>query len=308
MSPTTLDIPRFRGEMVEAPAPTSEYARASGPYRFVPSHVAVPSSADDVAALVRWADREGRPLVPRGAGTGMPGHNVGEGVIVDLAREFSAVGEVDREHRTIRVGPGARAKDVDAAARAVGLYFPPLPSSAERCTVGGMVANNAAGARSFRWGATRAWVGGGDAVLASGAHVELGPGHPLPGPMERLRRRLREELGPEPARHPRWPAVRKNSSGYALDAFLATGDGAQLVTGSEGTLVLVTSVLLRLVDRPAERAVVLVRVPRPDDLPEIVEAARSVGAAACEYLGRRIVEMAELDRDPEIAPLARDAA
>lgn len=307
MPPSALDIPDFRGDVSNAPRELSPYESAAGPYRFVPSAVVVPSSPDDVSALVRWAAREERALVPRGAGTGMPGHNVGSGVIVDLGRELATVGKVDRERRTIRVGPGARAAAVDAAARAAGLYFPPLPSSAERCTVGGMIANNAAGARSFRWGATRAWVEEVDAVLPDGSTAELGPGRRLPAPMETLRRRLREDLGADPARHPKWPAVRKNSSGYALDAFVATGDGAQLVTGSEGTLALVTSAVLRLVERPAERAVVLLRVPDANDLPDMVDAAGSAGAVACEYLGRRIIEMAELARDPEIAPIARDA-
>jgi len=307
MSPSPRDIPDFHGHVLAPTADRSSYERASGPYRFVPRDVVVPTRPDDVAALARWASREGRALVPRGAGTGMPGHNVGTGVIVDLAQELRTVDPVDRDRRTVRAGPGARAAEIDAAARAEGLYFPPLPSSAERCTLGGMVANNAAGARSFRWGATRAWIEGLDVVLADGSSARLGPGRPLPAPMEALRRRLHDDLGADPARHPRWPAVRKNSSGYALDAFLATGDGAQVVAGSEGTLALVTSAVLRLVERPTTRAAVLLRVPAPDDLPEMVEAAGSVGASACEYLGRRILEMAELARDPEIAPLARDA-
>ena len=296
--------PDFDGAFLTGNERTEPWSRASGPFRMTPAAVARPAHPDDVALLVAWARAEGRPLVPRGAGTGMPGHNVGRGVVLELGEPFATVGPVDREARTVRVGPGAVADDVAAAARRAGLAFPPLPSSSDRCTIGGMVANNAAGARSFLHGSVREWVVELDAVLPDGRTVTLGAGRPLPEPLDGLHLELVGRLGREPAG---WPEVRKNASGYALDRFLPSGDGAQLLVGSEGTLGVVTSVLLRLVPEPEERAVVLLGVPTLDDLPAVTSLAAEIGASACEYFGRRILEMAELADDPDVGPLARGA-
>lgn len=293
--------PGFAGEFLTAESRREPYGTASGPVRVLPAAVARPRGLDDVVRLMEWAGGEGVSLVPRGAGTGMPGGNVGAGVSVDFAA-LDQVSEPDLSTRTIRVGPGAVAQQVARAAEAVGLYFPPLPSSADRCTLGGMVANNAAGARSFLHGAVREWIEELEVVLPGGMRVRMGPHHPLPPSLSRLHDELLRDLGRSPAG---WPSVRKNSSGYALDRFLPTGDGAQLLTGSEGTLGVVTEVVLRLVERPEARGVVLLGLPGLHDLPGAAARAAELGAGACEYFGRRILEMAELDRDEDVGELAR---
>lgn len=293
----------FRGRFLTDPDDLAPWAAASGPYGFMPAAVAVPRDAEDVARLVEWAAARDFPVVPRGAGTGMPGHNVGTGVVLDLST-LDTVDPVDEDRHTIRVGPGAVAAAVAREADRAGLYFPCLPSSADRCTVGGMVANNAAGARSFRHGAVRYWVQELTVVLADGSTATVGTGRPLPVPLKELHEDLLQELGPTPEG---WPSVRKNSSGYALDHFLPGGDAAQLIVGSEGTLGIVTSVLLRLTERPLERVALLAGLPDLDRLPDIAHRAAEVGASACEYFGRRILEMADLAEDPEVGPLARGA-
>ena len=183
-SPASLPDPPpdFRGAFSTDPDLRERHARAAGPLSLAPVAVATPRDTDDLRRLVRWAGETGTPLVPRGAATGMPGGNVGRGVAVDLLGHFDQVGAVDGERRRIRVGAGAVADEVRRAARRSGLALPPLPSSADRCTVGGMVANNAAGARSFRHGAIREWVEALDVVLADGSLVKLRSGEPPPPP------------------------------------------------------------------------------------------------------------------------------
>lgn len=295
----------FRGPILTDRTTLDACARASGPFRFRPIAVARPADVGDVRSLVMWAAAEGMALVPRGAGTGMPGHNVGPGVVVELGGRFRRIAPVDRERRLVRVGPGAVASDVAAAAAANGLCLPALPSSADRCTVGGMVANNAAGARSFRHGSIRERVEELEVVLADGEVLRVGGDHPLSGPFEGLRRRLGEEFGLAGSG---WPRVRKNSSGYALPRFLESGDAAQLLVGSEGTLGIVTSVLLRLEAPAPERAAGLLGLPALEALPEVAARTEAAGASACEYLGRRILEMARLDEDPDCGPLSRRSA
>lgn len=308
----------FGGRFLTSEDALASYAGASGPYRIHPRAVAVPESEDDVVRLVRWAADDGLHLIPRGAATGMPGGNVGEGVIVDLSHGFRSIEPVDSGARLVRVGAGAVAADVNRAAREHGLFLPPLPSSAERCTIGGMVANNAAGARTFKYGATRDWVKSLTVVLADGRRVDLhGPGRgagteraedvrgpDLPAPFHDLWQSLRPRW---PDLEEGWPAVRKNSSGYALDRFLPAGDPVQLLVGSEGTLGLVTSVTLALTPEPRSRGLILTAASGPEDFLELIRAADRIGASACEFFGRRFLEIGKLEDDPRVGTLARGA-
>ncbi len=247
--------------------------------------------ADDVSAVLSWASQHQEPVVPRGAGTGMPGGNVGRGIALDISAYFRAREPLDVSSRTVRVEPGVLAEDVDRAARQEGLFLPPLPSSADRCTVGGMVANNAAGARTFKYGAIRDWVKALEVVTADGSQYRLETGEPGPPEFTKLHAELRAELGKEA---PGWPPVRKNSSGYALDRFLPEADPVQLVVGSEGTIAVVTSITLTLAPVPEEQVVALIAVRNLLDLPILLQWARDNGASACEFFGRRFLEVASL--------------
>lgn len=280
----------FRGSFETAPGVLAEYSGASGPVTLYPEAVATPMDAADVATLVHWARAEGVPLVSRGAGTGMPGGNVGRGVSVDLTRHFARLHRVHSEARTVFAEAGVTLQRVEEAAREHGLFFPPLPSSADRCSVGGVVANNAAGARSFRYGTTRDWVAAVTATLADGSEVTLSEGDPGPDPFRRLHARL------APARDTilaSWPRVRKNSSGYALDRFLPEGEALSLLPASEGTLAIFTGATLRLAPLPARRAVVLLSLRDLDQVPVVASRARDLSASACEFFGRRFVQLVD---------------
>ena len=239
----------------------------------------------------------------------MPGGNVGSGVCVDLSHGFRRLDEVDARRRQVRAGCGVVATDVARAAESAGLFFPPLPSSADRCTLGGMVANNAAGARSFKYGAVREWVREVDVVLADGRCVRLARGGEssggqlpagLPG--------VREAPGATwDALSHRWPRVAKNASGYALDRFLRSGEAVELFVGSEGTLGFITAVTLALLPAPADRRLILLGIDSADALPPAVDAARATGASACEFLGRAFIELANLEREPTIGEVAEGA-
>jgi len=268
-----------------------------------PGAVARPEDVDDLSVLVRWAAGEGHHLVPRGAGTGMPGGNVGAGIAVDLTH-MTRVTPVDAERRRVQVEPGVVADRVQDEAARQGLFLPPMPSSSDRCTLGGMVANNAAGVRTFRYGAMRDWVEALDVVTADGEQIRLERGGAGNDRFAQLRDRLVDSLGSSARR---WPAVRKNASGYGLDAFLPNGDPVSLMVGSEGTLGFVNGIELRLAPIPPCRALVLVSVPDLEALAAGVEAADAAGASACEFFGRRYIEIAELGGDPRTAGLCRGA-
>ncbi|HET6760533.1 MAG TPA: FAD-binding oxidoreductase, partial [Gemmatimonadaceae bacterium] len=153
----TSPLTGFRGIFREDELARAVYSEAAGIGRAIPSAVAVPTDAEDVSTLVKWAAETRTALVPRGSGSSMAGGAIGTGVVVDLSR-LNQLGRIDETARTVWADAGVLWSTLDVAARRRGLRFPVDPSSGSFCTLGGMVSTNAAGARSLRYGATRTWV------------------------------------------------------------------------------------------------------------------------------------------------------
>jgi len=212
-----------------------------------------PADADDVVALVRWARAYRVPLTARGGGTSLDGESVPVqgGVVVDFSR-WTSIGPVDAERRTVEVGPGVVNYALTGALAPHGLFFPPNPGSWRSSTIGGNVATNASGPRSYRYGPVRRWVHAAGVVLGTGERTWLGPAT------------AKRAVGPE-----------------LLD----------LVVGSEGTLALAPSIVLRLAVRPVRRCGVVVAVPRGAPLGPLATglASRpSLRLSAIEYLDERV--------------------
>ena len=283
----------FRGEWAVDEARRGAFAEHAGILRALPAAVAVPEDADDVAALVRWAAEHRIPLVPRAAGTGMPGGSVGPGVAVDVKARFRGVGPVDAERRTARVQPGASLAELNRAAAPHGLQFPVDPSSADRAAMGGIIANNSGGAHTVRYGSARAWVDSLDVVLADGALVTTARGVRDEDP--RLRAVLDRVDAALAGHHERiearWPRVRKNSSGYALREYLRSGDAVDLFAGSEGTLGMVVGATVRLAPVPAARGLALLEFTTLEAAGAAVHRILELGPATCEMIDRTFIDL-----------------
>jgi FAD/FMN-containing dehydrogenase len=268
------------------------YSEGAGIARALPSAVAVPADADDVVRLVRWAAAEGVAIIPRGSGSGMAGGAVGPDVIVDLST-IRQCDPVDAEGKRVVAGPGAICADVDRAARLHGLRFPVDPSSAPFCTIGGMVATNAAGARSLRYGATRSWVESLECVFADGSRGTVRRSDPWPDiPAAHALQRLMPEIRAVAEQLGERPRPLKDSSGYAIATFARTGDLIDLLVGSEGTLALFTGIGLSLDSIPNATSAVLASFASLDDAASAANGARVRGASACELLDRTFIELA----------------
>lgn len=286
--------PGFRGAFRTDDEARAVYSEAAGIGRIIPRAVAVPVDADDAATLVRWARDTRTPLVPRGSGSSMASGAIGTGVIVDLSR-FRTIGEIDRERRRVRVGAGALRGDVERAARAVGLRFPPDPSSGAFATIGGMISTNAAGAHTLRFGGTRRWVDSISCIFDDGSRATLARGVHAPSgiaALDRLRAIAPELRTREAARATTHDGVRKDSSGYGVRAFAESGDVVDLVIGSEGTLVLVLSAELLLTDAARATSSLLGAFPTLESAVTGATRARDAGAVACELLDRTFLDVA----------------
>ena len=258
------------------------YAEGAGIYRILPAAVALPENQDDVVALVREARESHLPLIPRGAGSGMPGGNVGHGVIVDLSTGFSDL-VIDPQRRSARAGASVTWAEVNAAAKPYGLRLPPDPSSGAFATSGGMVATNAAGPRTVRYGSVRKWV---EALEIVGADGEIRT-------VKRGARSTEQYALTPDTRHliaERFPKTRKASSGYALDRFAESGDEIDLLIGSEGTLAIITAVHWRLDPIPPDVAGAALGFADLESMAEAVPYLVSLNPSALELLDETLLQ------------------
>lgn len=287
--------PDYRGVLRDDRLAREVYAEGAGIARSLPLAVAVPDDVESIGTLVKWARQQGHFLMPRGSASGMAAGAIGSGIALDLSR-MNAIDAPSVATKRICVGAGAVRGKVDAVARTMGLRFPVDPSSGAFCTIGGMVGANAAGARTLRFGATREWVLGLHCVFDDGstAWVRRGESPPLHIPaVARLTRTLdliRTNLHREVLVH---GGVRKESSGYAIDAALSSSGGLiDLLVGSEGTLAVFTQIELALTEVAGATASLLALFDSLEAATECALLARELGASACELLDRTFLDVA----------------
>ncbi|MFN0181093.1 MAG: FAD-binding oxidoreductase [Gemmatimonadales bacterium] len=287
--------PRFAGIWREDDRARAAYSEGAGIYRIVPRAVAIPSTTRALVDIVRWAGAEGVPLVPRGSGSGMPGGNVGDGVLVDLTVLDGAPLAVNATAFEATTGTATRLGSLDAEAGRFGLRMPVDPSSARFATVGGAVSTNAAGSRTVRYGPVRRWVTGLSLVTAGGRLVRLERGQPASDPTLAA---IEEEIGTT-LRLAKWrvatgyPRVRKNTAGYALDAYLESGDLLDLIIGAEGTLGFVTDVSWRLEPIPPYRAGVRAGLRDLKRLTHCLPALLELAPSRLEFLDASFLRFVE---------------
>ena len=130
------------------------YATDASLYQIEPLGVVVPRTAEDVVTAVRIAAEEHVAIVPRGAATSLSGQTIGPGIVIDFSKYLNRIGIVDRDAMTVRVEPGVVLDQLNGHLRPLGLMFGPDVSTSDRATIGGMIGNNSAGARSLRYGKT----------------------------------------------------------------------------------------------------------------------------------------------------------
>ncbi|EIE97874.1 FAD-binding and (Fe-S)-binding domain-containing protein [Saccharomonospora glauca] len=264
---TTLaeDLARaVSGEVDDSPSARAMFSMDASNYRHVPLAVVFPRHADDVAATLRVAREHGVPVTARGAGTGIGGQALGRGVVLDYSRHLNRVLEIDPERRVARVEPGVVLDTLRAAAAEHGLTFGPDPSTHSRCTLGGMLGNDACGPHSVAWGRTSDNVVSLEVVTGDGARLSVGPGDRVVGEPADRAREIREALRDLAHRNlavlrTGFPALPRRVSGYALDNLLPENgfDIARALVGTEGTCVLITEATVRLVPSPRSRALVV---------------------------------------------------
>jgi len=152
------------------------YATDASNYRHVPLGVVIPRTTEELVAAVAAARECAAPVALRGGGTSIAGQATGRGLVIDTSRHLRRIMEIDQDRRVARVEPGVVLDDLRSAAARYGLTFGPDPSTHNRCTIGGMIGNNACGAHSLAWGTTADNVEDLDLLLYDGRRMSVGAG------------------------------------------------------------------------------------------------------------------------------------
>lgn len=241
----------------EGPAELVAYSSDATFQQAIPEAVVLVRSTEEVSAVLRIAHEEGRPVVARGAATGLAGGAVPSGgaIVLNLAR-MRTIKEIDPDDGVCVVQPGVITGTLHAEVERRGFFYPPDPASLAQCTIGGNLACNAGGPRCLKYGVTRDYVRGLVVVLADGTVVETG-GRTL-----------------------------KSSTGYAL---------SQLFVGSEGTLGVITEATLRIIPLPRGRAVALSFFPTLEAAGAAVTSMLAEGLApsALELMDRLTLDLVD---------------
>src|SRR6266487_5963191 len=159
----------FTGDIRNDLASRILYSTDASIYQIEPQGIVIPKTQDDLQAAVELAAKYKIPILPRGAGTSLAGQAIGDALILDCSRWLDSVIEIDSESKTATVEPGVVLSTLNAAAAKYGLMYGPDPASAERATMGGVIANNATGAHSLTYGMTADHLVSAEVIMADGS-------------------------------------------------------------------------------------------------------------------------------------------
>ena len=295
--------PRVTGELRTDTYSRLLYSTDASIYQVMPHAVFIPRNAEDVQAAVTLAAERGVPIVPRTAGSSLAGQAIGEALIIDFSRHLDAILELNTEESWVRVQPGIVLDELNLYLKPHGLQFGPDPASSNRAAMGGIVANNSTGSHSIMYGMTADHVLELETFLSDGTPAHLGPvaddalaqyqnrsgleGRLYRGIADLARNNVEAILEGTP-RH--W----RRCGGYNLDRFV---DGAsfryprdprfnlaKLISGSEGTLAVMTELKLGVVSLPKRTGLAVVHFDSLYEALASVPAMLETGPSAIELL------------------------
>ena len=280
----------------------ARYSSDAGLTRIPPLAVAFPRTPEQAAAAFHLARAHGVPLTARGGGTSCASNAIGPGLVLDFSRYMNRVISIDPEARTATAEPGCVGSTLQAAAAEYGLRFGPDPSSQNRATIAGMVANNACGPHATAWGRTSDNIVSLECIDGQGRRFTATTSHDsalrdVPGLASLIDTNLapiRTQLG----------RFKRQVSGYSLEHLTPEGGRnlAAMLTGTEGTLVLILSVTVRLVPLPDAPVLAALGYRSMIEAADDVPALLAHSPLAVEGMDRRLVDVVRAHKGPGAVP------
>jgi len=304
---------QLSGELYDSTLVKSLYATDASVYRELPYAVALPKTTADIKCLIEFAQSNALSIIPRAAGTSLAGQCVGDGIVVDVSKYMNAILEINTQEQWVRVQPGVVRDHLNTFLKPYGFFFGPNTSTANRCTMGGMVGNNSCGSTSIEYGSTRDHTLAIKAILSDGSAVEFTTltrdefnsktkGTSLES---NLYKQIYAELANPIIReqiiegYPKASISRRNT-GYAVDTLMHSNvfedtqemfNFSKLLCGSEGTLAFTTELKLQIVPLPKPFQIVL--NAHFNSITESLQAtlvAMKLAPSACELMDKTILD------------------
>lgn len=217
-------------------------------YEVMPLGVVIPKTQTDLQKCVTIAAKNGVPIIPRGAATGITGGCLGEGLVIDTSKYLNKILHLDLEKKLVKCEPGVIQDDLNMYLAPHGLRLGPDTSTGNRATIGGMAANCAAGAHSLFYGTMADAVHEIELILSSGEVVTFNEIWQK-GEIFRTLEEIRKEDAKVIESH--FPSIPRRASGYALDRIIKPNfNPAEIIIGSEGTFGIIQSITLKVVPKP----------------------------------------------------------
>ncbi|WP_433832442.1 FAD-binding and (Fe-S)-binding domain-containing protein [Actinoplanes sp. CA-015351] len=301
-------------EVRSDPGTRGMYASDASLYRIPPLAVVRPRTVDEVSAALAVARETGVPLTSRGAGTSVAGNAVGRGIVLDFSRHMNKVLDIDPAAKLAVVEPGTVHAVLQKAVTPHGIRFGPDPSTHPRCTIGGMIGNNACGSRSLAYGRTSDNVAGLELLTAAGEKLTTGydaAGDPYTSGVDLLIEKVHTVMGGHLATaRTEFDRFGRQVSGYSAHHLLPERfDLTQALVGSEGTLAVITQATVKLVIDAPVRVVVVLGFRDIVAAGEASPAVVAHGPTSCEGLDSRLLDVLRARRGPDaVPPLPRGAA
>lgn len=270
-------------------------------YEVEPIGIALPKSKQDLIALVKICHAFKVPMIARGAATGITGGCIGQGLIIDTSKYLNRILNIDWEEKTVTCEPGIVLDRLNEALAPQGYWLGPETSTGNRATVGGMLANNAAGARSLRYGKMVDHILKAEVILSSGEslsfqvidEIEWKQKRSLndaEGNIYREIYRIKEVYGEEILKH--FPRIPRRVSGYNLDELMKPQplNIAKLIAGSEGSLGVIAEMKLRLSKRPEKLGLCVIHFQDMIQAMRSIEEMLEYHPVALEMVDHKIME------------------
>jgi len=274
------------------------YSTDASIYSIVPCCVVAPHDKEDVATVVQYAAKQGIVVVPRGAGSGVAGESLCSGIVLDMTRHMNRIISIDDDGGRVTCEPGVVLDSVNERLAAFGRKIGPDPSTSNRATVGGCVANNATGAHSLEYGYMGDHVESAQVVLADGSIVEFTNDFAIEGPEDLRATSIAKAchtllVDKEAVITAALPKTKRNRSGYMIGGVCHKNniDMARLLAGSEGTLGIFTRLTLRTVALPKSKGLLQLEFSSLAKAAKAVVKIVETGASACEMMDKTLIAM-----------------
>jgi len=262
------------------------YSVDSSSYLIKPLVIAFPKNEDEVIKILKFASKKNIPVTPRGAGTGLVGSSLGSGIILDL-KYFD---KIKMNSNYVQVGSGVLRGNLDKKLEEYGKFFGPDPSIGPYCTIGGMIATNASGSHSLKYGSVIDNLIGVRIITSSGKVINL-PSKSQFG--NKILKMINHNI------QEKFPHVSKNSCGYRLDKITEKTDMQKIIAGSEGTLGIITSAKIKILPLPKKKNLIIISYKNLEQA--VIDSAQIVKIApsAVELIDKNIIEHIKFDFPPK---------